>query len=274
MNSAVFDVYFYDESREWIYTTNGHAKAIEEFYDTDWRMMLEGQISVQYLALRNCMDDSFRERVQQKGLAGYYPAQQVLSIVSDGNHSAYFVVNLDVGSLAEELYKKYVTDERTLYLADGRGNILYVCGDSSEDPELKVIEGFQTAAGEDVWWNADGNLYYVRASGYEDIYCVEKISHRRLYEKVERYRGQIVVLIILVMLSTTVLCTFMAKRLYQPIGDLYQTMRKDSAAAMSSGDEIAAITRTVRELNRSQEDNAQEIARQRELRSRKCSAFC
>jgi len=264
MHNAISDVYFYDENREWIYTTSGFAVAIEDFYDTDWLNTLQNSISIQHLEVRSCLGETFAKQIHGKRLENFYPDQQVLSIVSNGSHGAYFVVNLDVGSITEELYRKYVADGRDFYLADGQGKILSGCGPSVEDLDSGVISGFSASTGEATWWNADRHLYYVRLSGYENIYCVEKIPHALVYENVEQNRLLILVLIVLVTLSTAVLCSFMAKKLYQPIGDLYQTMRKDSAAAMTSGDEIMVITRTVRDLNRLQEDNAQKIARQRE----------
>lgn len=256
MSNSVISVYFYDRNREWIYSTSGQAKALEEFQDTNWLELLKDQVSVQHLPVRTNVDDSAENF--------YYGSRKVFSLVSDGNRNAYFVINLDMQKVTEELYRKYVSDTRGLYLTDERGTILWGCGEEKEYLETDTFPEFADKTGAEFWWNQEKCLYYAHQIAYENIYCVEKIPYQLIYGNVRRFVLIIFSVILVITLSTVIMTTLNVRRLYEPIGNLYRNLEEKKDEQMSSGDEIAVITRTVRELNQSQKHHVQEIARQRE----------
>ncbi|MDD3278911.1 MAG: AraC family transcriptional regulator [Lachnospiraceae bacterium] len=246
MSGSVSSIYLYDKKRDWIYTTLGQSGAMDEFYDNEWTKELQPAASIQHLAVRQSQDTP------------------VLSIVLDGNRAVCLVVNIDITTLTGELYRKYVVDARELYLTDQTGRILSGYGKDAEKLEQGSMQGFLMPGEEARWWNRDGNLYYASFAGYENICCVEKIPYALIYQNMRRSGFLIISLILLIVAGAAVFSIFIARRLYEPIGELYQNLQKNSGSERTSGDEIAVITRTMRELNQSKELGVQEIARQRE----------
>lgn len=263
MSNIVASIYFMDRERDWVYSTVGQAKSIQEFHDTKWLEMLEEKVSIQHLPVRINLDELYVSG-NDVYYNDFYDSRQVLSLVSDGGMDAYFVVNLDVQSIAEELYRKYISDSRELYLTDGQGTILFGCSENTERLETGTFSGFKEPVETGFWWNQGKYLYYARQIGYENVYCVEKISYDLIYGNMKEFALVILSVIVLITVSTILLTTVNVRRLYQPIGNLYQNLEESGGYGMSSGDEIAAITRTVKELNQSQKNNTQEIMRQRE----------
>jgi len=261
-NEVVYSVYYYDCTRDRVYCVGTGSDSFAEFYDKNWLEMLEPGVAIQHLPVRDSLDPEFVEKVTRYGWERIYPNRKVLSVVSDGNLSSYFVVNLDVKYLVDYFHRTYVTNERDIFLINTEGLIVGANGKSLEESEL---EEFQSDTIHMESWSKGKSLYFSKYLGYGDLYYIERIPYDIIYGGSEGYKGLILGIIALIMVSMMFLTSRLARKLYEPIGELYHEFGVRKGEAMSSEDEIAMITRTFHEMEHYQESYRQSEKKQKEF---------
>ncbi|MCC8101064.1 MAG: AraC family transcriptional regulator [Clostridiales bacterium] len=264
-NTAVHSVYFYNRDSDRIYSTIYTSADREDFIDTEWLNMLEEDDGTnQYLPVRESLDGDSIRKLQEAGWAQLFQSEPVITIVSDGNMSAYFVVNISVRTLAETIRAAYINDEREMYLITGDGEILADYQLDSMEEEGIDLSGFTASVTGTQRWETQKCMYFVRYLGYDNLFYLEKIPLSLIYESSNSYLRLILLVIAFVTICMTVLSNLVARRLYRPIGILYQDCR-ESQDIVNEEDEIALITRTFHEMERKKAVEGEAYDREREL---------
>ena len=245
---AVEHCYYYDLVKDKVYVDQSTNSPADAFEDMEWLSLREDTPVYQELAPRRVSDT------------------WLLTVVSDGRRGGWFAGNINALSLARKLCADYIDHGNSLYLTDASGTVIAGAGSAytAESAAAFSVPAMPQSVTETAVWEDGGNICFARFLGFAGLYGVEIVPKSAVYAQTRVYGLLVLGLIAVIFLATMAIAAWMARRLYQPIGSLYETMEQ-AAKPGNEVDEIGAITAAFRELSADKESSSTELERSRDF---------
>ncbi|RAV09509.1 hypothetical protein DQG23_39435 [Paenibacillus contaminans] len=219
-NEFIYSVYFYDNSKQLVMTSDGIEYEKEKFYDKGWDQFAE---SIQAYP-------SFMDLRSAKQIGG--GSREVIPIVYTSPIAGnYMVVNLD----AESIYKSFVSkldnkSDSAFFVLSGTGKLMLY--DDSNALNVKIgasdiLQRLGTSLPQSFERDYDGKRMLVSylQSDFLGWTFVTAAALDDLYGSVSSVKGIVFLAAILLALTTVLLALITTRHIYNPIGSLMQFIK-------------------------------------------------
>lgn len=223
-HDLLYSIYFFDQSKNKIYSTASGGYDFTKFYDKDWVNQLQNTSKIQRLSSRINMDKDFLDNVKDNNNYNIYTPRKVLSIAV-GRYGEYtFLANIDVEKLYQNLLHTYSIDrtDYDFFFVNSDGNLIYTADgfDTDFTPSQYVIPTNESKVLKD-----SDYVYFVDKAYHDILYCVIRYNRSSINKTNQYYINFLIVLIIVFTMFLFFVAITVAKRLYKPINLLYQDIK-------------------------------------------------